>query len=48
MKKVDSTVIALISKMLEKDPTKRISATECLQDSFFLRNIISTMPDLKN
>ncbi|CAD8057533.1 unnamed protein product [Paramecium sonneborni] len=35
MKKVDHSISALIQKMLEKDPNQRISAAQCLQDSFF-------------
>ncbi|CAK91234.1 unnamed protein product (macronuclear) [Paramecium tetraurelia] len=35
MKKVDPSIINLIQRMLEKDPTKRISASACLLEPFF-------------
>ncbi|CAD8128627.1 unnamed protein product [Paramecium sonneborni] len=40
MKKIDSNLIQLIQKMLEKDHQKRISASSCLKDYFLIMVII--------
>ncbi|CAD8143691.1 unnamed protein product [Paramecium octaurelia] len=36
MKKIDPFITNLIQRMLEKEPTQRITATQCLQDPYFL------------